>query len=58
MAFYLEKYADAQLFTVLKNLTYFEDAEDDPTPIMIEPIKWEEVKTEIVTAVSRFLNRN
>ena len=58
IAFYLEKYADAQLFTVLKSLTYFEDAEDDPTPIMIEPIKWEEVKTEIVTAVSRFLNRN
>ena len=53
--FYLQKYTDAQLFTVLKSLTYFEDAEGDPLPVMIEPINWDEVKTTIVATVNRYL---
>ncbi len=53
--FYLQKYTGAQLFTVLKSLTYFEDAEGDPLPVMIEPISWDEVKTTIVATVNRYL---
>lgn len=54
---YLKKFAEAQLFTVLKSLTYFEDAETDPMPVMINPINWEEVKTVIVSTVNQYLNR-
>lgn len=55
---YLKKFAGAQLFTVLKSLTYFEDAETDPMPVMINPINWEEVKTVIVSTVNQYLNHN
>lgn len=55
---YLKKYAGAQLFTVLKSLTYFEDAETDPMPVMLNPINWEEVKTVIVSTVNQYLNHN
>lgn len=54
---YLKKFAGAQLFTVLKSLTYFEDAETDPMPVMINPINWEEVKTVIVSTVNQYSNR-
>ena len=55
--FYLEKYSDAQLFTVLKSLTYFEDAEADPLPVMVDSISWDEAKASIVMAVNQYLNR-
>ena len=55
--FYLEKYSDAQLFTVLKSLTYFEDAEADPLPVMVDSISWDEAKASIVMAVNQYLKR-
>ena len=58
IGFYLKKYSDAQLFTVLKSLTYFEDAEMDPLPVMVEPINWDEIKTSIVKAVNQYLNHS
>lgn len=54
---YVHKYSDAQLFATLKSLTYFDDAEQDPMPMMISPIEWEDVKSPIVTEVGRFLER-
>ena len=54
---YLKKFAGAQLFTVLKSLTYFEDAETDPMPVMLNPVNWEEVKTVIVSTVNQYSNR-
>ena len=53
--FYLRKYSDAQLFTVLKSLTYFEDAENDPMPMMAESIEWGGVKSSIISAVNQYL---
>lgn len=54
---YVQKYSDAQLFTTLKSLTYFDDAEQDPMPIMMSSLKWEDVKSLIVSEVGRFLKR-
>lgn len=54
LGFYREKYSDAQLFTAVKSLTYFDDAENEPMPIMIEPVEWESVKSTIITAVNRY----
>ena len=53
IGFYEEKYPDATIFTTLKSLTYFDDAEDDPMPVMISGIDWESVKKHIVNTVAK-----
>lgn len=46
--FYSEKYNDSSIFMVLKSLTYFEDAEADILPnILDKSINWENVKKTI-----------
>lgn len=52
---YLEKYEDAELFTVVKSLTFFDDAEMDPMPSMNEPTEWEEVKSTINRIVTNYV---
>lgn len=52
---YAKKYSDAQLFTTLKSLTYFDDAEQDPMPLMLSSLNWEEVKSHIVAEVGGFM---
>ncbi len=42
--FYLKKFDDGNLFLVKKSLTYFDDAEPEPMPVMKENITWEEIK--------------
>ena len=54
---FVQKYSDAQLFTTLKSLTYFDDAEKDPMPMMMSPLKWEDVKMQIVAEVGNYLSR-
>ena len=58
IGFYLQKYSGAQLFTVLKSLTYFEDAQDDPMPMMIEPINWQDVKAATLSTVNKYISHN
>lgn len=48
-SFYERKYLDGSMFMVLKSLSYFEDAEQDPSPYMLEPIDWEEIKRHILS---------
>lgn len=55
IGFYRQKYSDAEMFPVIKSLTYFEDAETDPMPVMLSPVKWEDVKHRINAAVSEFM---
>lgn len=52
---YSSKYPDGTLFVAIKSLTYFEDAESDPLPEMLEQIDWAEVKGTIVSAVRNLL---
>lgn len=49
---YLEKYPDGSLFVAMKSLTYFDDAEQDPMPVMFDNVEWESVKDSIRNAVS------
>jgi predicted nucleotidyltransferase component of viral defense system len=49
--FYKRKYADASLFLVLKSLTYFDDADEDPMPYMLRPCDWDQAKQKIADAV-------
>lgn len=41
---------------ILKSLAYFPDAEDDPMPIMLENVKWEDMKEYISSETHSFLN--
>lgn len=50
---YRQKYSDAQLFTSIKSLSYFDDAESDPMPDMIVPVDWDEVKSTIRNEVTK-----
>ena len=44
---YLQKYPDGSLFIAMKSLSYFDDAEPDPMPMMFEPVNWADVKDTI-----------
>lgn len=51
-SFYQQKYADGSPFMVIKSLTYFDDAEAEPEPLMFEATNWETLKTELQKQVS------
>jgi len=40
---------------VLKSLTYFEDAEGEPEPSLINKVSWSEVKSKIAGSVREIL---
>lgn len=51
-----QKYAtiDYSKTHILKSLTYFADADQQPTPRMVDDVSWETVKTRIVSVVKEF----
>lgn len=51
--FYEQKYDEAISFSTVKSLTYFDDAEEEPMPYMLNGIKWEDVKLRILTEIHR-----
>ncbi|MBS1621220.1 MAG: nucleotidyl transferase AbiEii/AbiGii toxin family protein [Bacteroidetes bacterium] len=46
--FYEAKYSDGSVFMVLKSLVYFDDAENEIMPEMMESVSWEEIKETII----------
>lgn len=51
-SFYTEKYPHQTTFHVARSLTYFEDAEIQPNPIVFDKtITWEAVKQEIISVI-------
>lgn len=51
---YQQKFDHQTLFHVIKSLTYFEDAEEQPDPIVFDSkITWEKVKAETAKAVQQ-----
>jgi hypothetical protein len=53
--FYKLKYNDASEMLVLKSLSYFEDANNDEEPNMLEKVSWENVKKKIITTLNGYL---
>ena len=66
--FLLEKYSLAELLEIferkyagikfnelhiLKSLSYFDDAESEPMPVMLMPVSWEEVRKKITAEVDQ-----
>lgn len=54
MGFYKSKYSDGNDFMVLRSLTYFDDAENEPMPKMLAPTSWASVKDRVKLAVSKY----
>ncbi|MDP3928459.1 MAG: hypothetical protein Q8R57_05515 [Bacteroidota bacterium] len=48
LTFYNAKYSDGSEFLVRKSLMYFDDADLETSPQMIEPKNWEEIKKDII----------
>ena len=48
----LLKDLDGSLFIAIKSLSYFEDAEADPMPVMFEELSWPDVKALIGESIS------
>lgn len=47
LSFYDKKYPQASLWSVEKSLSYFEDAEADPSPRCLKGRTWDQIKLEI-----------
>ena len=52
-----QKFDAENLFHILKSLTFFDDAENDPEPILLEKVNWDEVKTRIIKEVNLILEK-
>ncbi|MDR0872405.1 MAG: nucleotidyl transferase AbiEii/AbiGii toxin family protein [Prevotellaceae bacterium] len=50
--FYKQKYDTNSIFHIIRSLTYFEDAEEDPQPEMYVPFEWNKAKQTIKQAVA------
>ena len=48
-----EKYPNVEPFALIKSLTWFEDAEQEPDPKFLEGQSWPQMKSEIVTAAKK-----
>lgn len=44
---YATKYGEASVFHALRSLTYFNDAEEDADPVLVEEVSWASVKNRI-----------
>ena len=55
--FYSQKYTNHDLSFVLRSLVYFEDADHQPDPIILNSMEWEAVKTLIKEEVKEYFNK-
>lgn len=51
---YLKKYADGSEYRALLSMTYFDDAEPQPMPLMYEDVSWSTIKDTIKKAVEDY----
>ena len=45
---YQEKFNVSDISPVLYGLAYFDDAEDEPEPILLQKVRWKQVKTDVL----------
>ena len=55
LSFYENKYSDGSIFLVMKSLTYFDDADREQNPVMLQHISWAQVKKTITSSVQQYL---
>lgn len=52
---YKQKYVDRNIFTLLKSLVYFEDANLEPHPVCLRHISWEVIKKQIALEEKKYI---
>lgn len=52
--FFRQKYPQIQVFHIVRSLTYFEDAENEPDLILLNTISWETVKQKMIQEIRHF----
>ena len=57
MTFFAQKYPEYDIFTVIRSLSYFDDAESSPMPNMIRKETWHTMKSHIIECVNQYFNR-
>lgn len=57
MGFYLEKYPEGSEFLVLKSLSWFEDADNEPDVKMLTHDRWMEIKQRIIKETTSYLRK-
>ena len=55
VGFYKTKYQDGSEFLVLKSLSYFDDADIDPDPVMLVEYSWSNIKGVILEATRNYV---
>jgi hypothetical protein len=53
--FYKQKYPEGSEFLVLKSMCYFDDADQEPMPVMLVEINWEKIKNTIINQVEQLI---
>ncbi|MBK7311847.1 MAG: hypothetical protein IPI93_13990 [Sphingobacteriaceae bacterium] len=53
--FYKMKYPNGSVFSVLKSLSYFDDADAEPSPKMLVSVEWDHIKNTISEQVKKHL---
>lgn len=51
---YSQKFNHKNTQNILKALSYFDDAENEPNPIMLQPLSWDKVKATIVSIIKNY----
>jgi len=52
---FCQKFTNRDVGHVVRSLVYFAEADEDPPLKLLEPISWEQVKTDLRAAVSGLL---
>lgn len=55
LEFFKHKYKTENVFHLIKSLTYFEDADNEPEPILLKKVKWETVKNKIISEEKKII---
>jgi predicted nucleotidyltransferase component of viral defense system len=55
ISFYSKKYNEQNLFYLLKSMTYFEDAEAEPNPKVLNGVSWMDVKSNLIKAANSYI---
>lgn len=53
LEFYRGKFQGHDPFFVLRSLVYFDDADSEPSPMLLSPLDWDTVKARIISCVKK-----
>ena len=58
ISLYRDKYPDGMEMMVLRSLVYFQDAEDQPNPIMLVSYDWNDIKKYILEETNKYIKQS